>query len=205
MNDHSKPIEPAQRAEMTIERLRQIVEIYGAAPRRWPEEERAAARALILRSNEAEAVMRAAEPLDQMLAGLSAPAPSEAVSARVHGLVPPAVASDGMSDRMRAVVRYVFAPLAIGGAGAALVALSLWMVFAGPGTPDAVPVAPAIEVTADEAGQGLMQGLAVVDVASGDQSGEITDADLGLDTAVLPTGDGPLQLSAGEITGIALD
>lgn len=206
MTESSMTGQPSKSDGMSIERLRRIIDVYGAASRRWPEDERAAARALILRSKDAEAILRAAEPVDHMLAGLAPPPPSDVLAARVMGLAPVPPSRPGrLSGRTQAILRYVLAPLAIGGAGAALVALSLWLVFAGTGAPDPVSVTSGAEIAADDGGQGLLQGIAVVDVAAGDLSGVVSDADLGLDTAVAPPGDGLVQLSAGDVTGIPLD
>lgn len=202
MTDNSMAGQPSKSDGMSIERLRRIIDVYGAASRRWPEDERAAARALILRSKDAEAVLRAAEPVDRMLADLTPPPPSDALAASIAGLAPVSPPRTGrLSGRMQAILRYVLAPLAIGGAGAALVALSLWLVFAGTGAPEPVSVTSGVEIAADDTGQGLLQGIAVVDVATGD----LTDADLGIDTAVIPPGDGLVQLSAGDVTGMPLD
>jgi len=52
---------------MTIERLREILEAYGAEPRRWPEAERDAALALIGRLPEARALRDGARRLDALL------------------------------------------------------------------------------------------------------------------------------------------
>jgi hypothetical protein len=49
---------------MTIDRLRTILDAYGAAPARWPEAEREAALALIAQSPEARAAVDEAGALD---------------------------------------------------------------------------------------------------------------------------------------------
>ncbi|MDO8289671.1 MAG: hypothetical protein Q7T44_10680 [Parvibaculum sp.] len=54
-------------SEMTFERLRDIVEAYGAAPRRWPASERDAALAFIADSAEARDLIADALHLDLML------------------------------------------------------------------------------------------------------------------------------------------
>lgn len=59
---------------MTIARLRTLLDAYGAAPQRWPEEERAAALALIAQSSEARAAVAAAEALDATLGAYANPA-----------------------------------------------------------------------------------------------------------------------------------
>jgi hypothetical protein len=59
---------------MTIARLRTILDAYGAAASRWPEEEREAALALIAQSPEARAAVAGAAALDATLASYANPA-----------------------------------------------------------------------------------------------------------------------------------
>ena len=59
---------------MTIDRLRTILEAYGAAPERWPEAEREGALALIAQSPEARAAVAAAQALDATLGAYANPA-----------------------------------------------------------------------------------------------------------------------------------
>lgn len=54
-------------SEMTLERLRAILEGFGARPERWPEDERQAAEALCLESREAEQLVSEARRLDGFL------------------------------------------------------------------------------------------------------------------------------------------
>jgi anti-sigma factor RsiW len=52
---------------MTPDRLRTIIAAYGAAPARWPADERAAAEALLARSAEARALLAEAADIDAAL------------------------------------------------------------------------------------------------------------------------------------------
>ncbi len=52
---------------MTLERLTALLEAYGSDPRRWPEAERAAAEALIVRSAHAQELHAKAQALDNFL------------------------------------------------------------------------------------------------------------------------------------------
>jgi hypothetical protein len=57
-----------------LARFRDLIDAYGADPKRWPPDERAAAEALIARSPEAAALRRAAAALDALLDQAPAPA-----------------------------------------------------------------------------------------------------------------------------------
>jgi len=52
---------------MTVEQLAVLLEIYGSDPRRWPQADRAAAEALILKSPEAQELHARAQALDNLL------------------------------------------------------------------------------------------------------------------------------------------
>jgi len=73
---------------MTLERLRELLETYGAAEPRWPDAEREAARRLIAESTAARALRDAAADLDRLLDALPAEAPSAALAARVLAAAP---------------------------------------------------------------------------------------------------------------------
>lgn len=68
---------------MDMARLAEILDAYGADPRRWPVEERAAAEALIADSPEAEALREDAAAMDMLMDLSAAPAPSPELMARV--------------------------------------------------------------------------------------------------------------------------
>jgi hypothetical protein len=68
---------------LTLERLDEILDAYGAEPSRWPEAELAAALALLERSPEARARRAAAARLDSVLALAPAAVPSAELVAQV--------------------------------------------------------------------------------------------------------------------------
>lgn len=59
---------------MTLERLRILIEAYGAEPSRWPEDERGAAATLLAESAEARALVAEEAALDRLLARYDNPA-----------------------------------------------------------------------------------------------------------------------------------
>ena len=73
--------------DMKLERFRALLEAYGAAPERWPEEERAAATALLADSDDARTLRRKAASLDDALDLVEAPAPSPELARRIEELV----------------------------------------------------------------------------------------------------------------------
>lgn len=66
-------------ARMAMDRFAAILDAYGAAPQRWPADERAAAESLLAASAQARALQAGAARLDDVLAGSRAPAPSAAL------------------------------------------------------------------------------------------------------------------------------
>lgn len=74
------------RTNMELERFRSLLDAYGAAPERWPEEERAAATALLADSVDARTFLSEAALLDKALDLVEAPAPSPELARRVEGL-----------------------------------------------------------------------------------------------------------------------
>jgi len=64
--------------DMTLDRLREIVEAYGAAAHRWPVAEREAALALVAANSDARALVDEALTLDLMLGAAPAPEPASA-------------------------------------------------------------------------------------------------------------------------------
>jgi hypothetical protein len=73
---------------MSLARFASILDAYGAAPRRWPATERAAAEALLAGSAEARAMLERAAELDRLLDAAEAPAPSPALRAAVLRAAP---------------------------------------------------------------------------------------------------------------------
>lgn len=74
--------------KMTLERLRAVIEAYGASTARWPEAERAAAAVLLAESAEARALVTAAAPLDELLDAAPAVAPTAAMRAAILAAAP---------------------------------------------------------------------------------------------------------------------
>jgi len=69
---------------MTAERLREILDAYGASPNRWPPEERTAAVLLLDNSEDARAAHAEAMRLDIVLDHANAPPPSPELADRLH-------------------------------------------------------------------------------------------------------------------------
>ena len=74
-------------AGMNLDRLRDLLDAYGAEAGRWPDEKRDAANTLLGASAEARALLHAAALLDGALDALEAPAPSPALTAQIENLV----------------------------------------------------------------------------------------------------------------------
>lgn len=68
---------------LDLARFAEILDAYGADPRRWPEAERDAATALLTRSAEARALRDDAAALDMLLELSAAPAPSPELMADI--------------------------------------------------------------------------------------------------------------------------
>jgi hypothetical protein len=105
---------------MSLARFASILDAYGAAPRRWPAAERAAAEALLAESPEARAMLEKAAELDRLLDAAEPPAPSATLRAKILEAAP------GRVVRSRARWRRVPAsPAARRFAAAAALAASL--------------------------------------------------------------------------------
>jgi hypothetical protein len=105
--------------EMTLDRLGDLLDTYGAQPERWPDAERAAAVALVAASHDARARRDAAAALDAMLDRAPVMTPSAALADRILAGAPrPRVLS--LPRRRMPVVA------ALGLAAAA--SLALWLV-----------------------------------------------------------------------------
>ena len=74
--------------DMTLDRFAVLLDAYGADPARWPDAERAAARALLDRSSEARARRDAAAALDALLDRAATVEPSSALAERVLAQAP---------------------------------------------------------------------------------------------------------------------
>lgn len=87
-------MDPDLNKVMTLDRLREIVEAYGAAAHRWPAGERQAALTLVADSAAARALLDEALELDRMLDAAPAVAPaSDMLVSRIMAARPRAVPS----------------------------------------------------------------------------------------------------------------
>ena len=73
---------------MTLVRFEALVAAYGAHPARWPEQERAAATALLATDPRAAALLADADAIDARLFQHQVPAPSAALRATVIAAAP---------------------------------------------------------------------------------------------------------------------
>jgi anti-sigma-K factor RskA len=94
----------------TLDRLRAIVEAYGADPARWPAAERAAGEALLAGSAAARALVAAAADLDAALDSLPALQPTPAMRAAILAAAPRPTAPS-LPVRLREGWRELFAEL----------------------------------------------------------------------------------------------
>jgi len=74
---------------MTLARLEEILDAYGADPVRWPDGERAAMLDLLARSPDARRRRDEAAALDELLDAVPATPPSPALAARILAASPP--------------------------------------------------------------------------------------------------------------------
>ncbi len=92
---------------VTVSRLKALLDAYGAAPECWPEEERAAATALIETSSEARILVKEADALDSLLDKIPEPEVSAALTSRVRSMALPAIEakSGGTFSRLAAFLQ----------------------------------------------------------------------------------------------------
>jgi hypothetical protein len=83
---------------MTLQRLQQLLDTYGAGPERWPAEDRAAALALLAHSAEARAQRDKAARLDALLDLAPVVHPSAELAARILAAAP---AEETQAERTR--------------------------------------------------------------------------------------------------------
>lgn len=160
----------------TLERLRQLIDTYGASPDRWPQGERAAALELLMRSAEARKWHDAAARLDRLFDLVPPVEPSPELKARVLAAAstarerlrdgvepvpqmgPPAIAA--ASKKMRSLRKqvWVFGMAALPLAAAAI--LALWLM--GPEPPSteqsrqAIPERGVYETSTETTGAVLL-------------------------------------------------
>lgn len=110
---------------MPLDRFRSLLDAYGAAPERWPGEERAAATALLADSGDARTLRRAAMSLDDALDLVEAPALSPELARRVEDLVyqrpamvaQPLITRPSLAHRLR-IWRAAWRPAILAASGA---------------------------------------------------------------------------------------
>jgi hypothetical protein len=68
---------------LTLARFRELIDVYGATPARWPEAERGAAERLLQSEPQAASLLAQAEPLDVWLDSYEIAEPAARVRARV--------------------------------------------------------------------------------------------------------------------------
>lgn len=110
---------------MNAERFAILLDAYGAEPRRWPEEERAAALALVRSDIRAAAMMEAAGEIDDLLALHRVPAPSPMLAAAIVARAP-------RRAWTRARLWWAALGLGIAGAGGAFAGSAATAALAGP-------------------------------------------------------------------------
>lgn len=170
--------QPHSDQPMTTDRLQRLLDAYGGTPASWPEDDRAAALALIAVSPEARAMREAASGLDSMLDALAPPAPSADLSARLEragprqlGVRPDVRPEPLIGGLLRSLAGLVsaggqfsrFAPAALGLAGVMLVALSLFAVYRGMDAEEAAPSRVVVAFAAPA--QDFLADVPLVDVA----------------------------------------
>lgn len=84
MSDPNNPHRPRGPSGMSLERLRAILDAYGAAPERWPATERTAAVLLLDSSEDARRAHAEAMRLDIVLDHAKAPPPPPQLADRLH-------------------------------------------------------------------------------------------------------------------------
>lgn len=109
--------------DMTLERLRDLLDAHGARPGSWPEVERESARELVARSPEARALRDAAAALDALLDRAPAPEPSPALFGRVLATAPRPTVIPFPERRRRSG-----APLVAAVGLAAAASIAVWLV-----------------------------------------------------------------------------
>jgi hypothetical protein len=123
----------------SLARFRALAEAYGGDLERWPEQERAWARELAVRSADARAALAGEQGLDALLAAADTPALPRALAARLEQLPPKTAVV-----RPLRLPRRAFCAPALGWAAAA--AIGLWLGAQSAGTDDSGP--DAADVTA---------------------------------------------------------
>jgi len=144
--------------EISIGRLQEIVDAWGASPSRWPEAERSAAEALVAASAEARRLVGEALRLDALLDAAPVEAPSAALMARLMAARPRPVAAAPQRapetrNRWRGLLDAVWpygSPALPAGTLAASIMLGILVGSAGDFSPLAETTIMASEAAADD-------------------------------------------------------
>lgn len=152
--------------EMTLERLVEIVEAYGASAARWPLAEREVAQAFVSRDRQARALIDEARHLDSILDASPESIPSEALIARIMAARPRALpetvaGGNTRTGLWRALVQIIWpygSPAFPAGALAASVALGIGLGMASPVAVGALGLSSTAtaSATTSEAGEQLV-------------------------------------------------
>ena len=104
----TKPIAEGGSGPATLDRLAEVLDRYGAGQTHWPAQDRDALETLMLRSERAQALVRAAEKLEEALAAVQPPEPSDALIGKVLGTHAPRGAAKHRPARR--TVNWIFRP-----------------------------------------------------------------------------------------------
>lgn len=120
---------------MTFERFDELADTYGAAMDLWPANEQAAAKAFATTSTEAKDALARERALDEAMDAWEAPAPSEALMARILGdaaevaaIAPVAVASPQAKSEKPGLFARLFGDMGWRPAGALAACLAIAVV-----------------------------------------------------------------------------
>ena len=102
----TKPIAEGGSGPVTLERLAELLDRYGASQTRWPAQNRDALEPLMLRSARAQALVGEAEKLEEALDAVEPPKPSDALIGTVLGTHAPRGA--GKHRPARRTVNWIF-------------------------------------------------------------------------------------------------
>jgi hypothetical protein len=174
---------------MSLDRLREILEAYGAGAERWPAADRGAMLALLNHSSEARALRDRAYALDRVLDRMDAPPPSESLFDAVAAMRPAAP---------RSTKRARIAPLGRFLLPSALAASIAVGVFIGFGVGNYV-VEPAAERQTVQTAPAAETAAAPVAIASSTRRPS-APASTGLGSAALLAGsDAPVEETEGSV------
>jgi hypothetical protein len=180
---------------VALTRLSELLDAYGGAPERWPDEERDAALALLARSTEARALRDQAARLDALLDRLPAALPSPGLEDRIVAAArregPPAPPArrirsvdDARARRAGGGRRRGWLVAAMPLAAAA--ALGLWLRAERPTDPATGAGAVVVATSADDATGATGAGRAAIDeIALADLGSYATPGDALLDVAAV--------------------